>query len=61
MAKIFCCSQCNSNSKDYLKYKSWILDQKNIQILVPPMFANGHLCLSDSCLFHYKLSYKKIL
>ena len=22
------------------------------------MFANGHLCLSDSCLFHYKLSYK---
>ena len=50
---------CNSKSKDYLKYKSWILDQKkNVQILVPPMFANGHLCLSDSCLFHYKLSYK---
>ena len=50
---------CNSSSKDYLKYKSWILDQKkNIQILVPPMYANGHLCLSDSCLFHYKLSYK---
>ena len=22
------------------------------------MYANGHLCLSDSCLFHYKLSYK---
>ena len=50
---------CNPNSKGYLKYKSWILDQKkNIQILVPPMFANGHLCLSNSCLFHYKLSYK---
>ena len=50
---------CNPNSNSYLKYKSWILDQKkNIQILVPPMFANGHLCLSNSCLFHYKLSYK---
>ena len=50
---------CNPNSKEYLKHKSWILDQKkNIQILVPPMYANGHLCLSDSCLFHYKLSYK---
>ena len=50
---------CNPNSKEYLKHKSWILDQKkNIQILVPPMYANGHLCLSNSCLFHYKLSYK---
>ena len=50
---------CNPKSKEYLKHKSWILDQKkNIQILVPPMYANGHLCLSDSCLFHYKLSYK---
>ena len=50
---------CNKNSKNYLKYKSWILDgEKNIQILVPPMYANGHLCLSDVCLFHYKLSYK---
>ena len=50
---------CNKNSKNYLKYKSWILDgEKNLQILVPPMYANGHLCLSDVCLFHYKLSYK---
>ena len=47
------------NSKDYLKWKSWILSQKNgVQILVPPNFANGHLCLSNECLFHYKLSYK---
>jgi len=50
---------CNPYSKDYLRYKSWILEQKkNIQILVPPMYANGHLCLSDNCLFHYKMSYK---
>lgn len=50
---------CNKNSKNYLKHKSWILDGvKNVQILVPPMYANGHLCLSDVCLFHYKLSYR---
>ena len=50
---------CIKNSKDYLKWKSWILSQKNgLQVLVPPNFANGHLCLSKECLFHYKLSYK---
>ena len=49
---------CVKQSKDYLKWKSWILSQKNgVQILIPPYFANGHLCLSDKCLFHYKLSY----
>ena len=31
---------------------------KNVQVLVPPYFANGHLCLSKDCVFHYKLSYK---
>lgn len=36
-----------------------ILDEnKNIQVLIPPYFANGHLCLSKNCVFHYKLSYK---
>ena len=36
-----------------------ILDHKiNTQILIPPNFANGHLCLSKFCVFHYKLSYK---
>ena len=36
-----------------------ILSQKNgLQILIPPNYANGHLCLSKECLFHYKLSYK---
>jgi len=50
---------CIENSKDYLKWQSWILSQENgVQILVPPNFANGHLCLSNECLFHYKLSYK---
>lgn len=50
---------CIKKSKNYLKYKSWKLSHKNgIQILIPPNFANGHLCLSNKCLFHYKLSYK---
>ena len=46
-------------SKNYLKWKSWILSHDNgIQVLIPPNYANGHLCLSNRCLFHYKLSYK---
>lgn len=49
----------NKKSKDYLKWRSWVLSHKNgIQLLIPPNYANGHYCLSDYCLFHYKLSYK---
>ena len=49
---------CVKNSRDYLKWKSWVLSQENgLQILIPPNYANGHLCLSKKCLFHYKLSY----
>ena len=48
----------NKNSKSYLKCRTWILSQKNnIQLLIPPNYINGHYCLSDYCLFHYKLSY----
>ena len=47
------------NSKDYLKSKSFILSHTNgLQVLIPPNYANGHLCLSNECLFHYKLSYR---
>ena len=50
---------CIKKSKHYLKWKSWTLSRENgIQILIPPNYANGHLCLSKQCLFHYKLSYK---
>ena len=50
---------CDKKSKQYYKYSSFILDhQKNEQILIPPKFANGFLCLSENCVFHYKLSYK---
>ena len=46
-------------SKNYLKSKSLILSHENgVQVLIPPNYANGHLCLSNKCLFHYKLSYR---
>jgi len=47
------------NTKNYLKWYSWTLSHENgVQILIPPNYANGHLCLTKECLFHYKLSYK---
>jgi len=50
---------CVKRSKNYLKWKSWILSHENgLQILIPPNYANGYLCLSKKCLLHYKLSYK---
>ena len=49
----------NKNSKKYLKCKKIILDHKKPKIvLIPPNFANAHLCLSEHCVFHYKWSYK---
>ena len=48
----------NKNHKDYLKYKTMYLNDKNKkQVLIPPGFANGHLCTSNECLFYYKWSY----
>ena len=50
---------CRLSSKNYLKQNTFLLKaEDNIQILVPPNFANGHLCLSKKCVFHYKLAYK---
>ena len=49
----------DSKSKNFLKHKTMILKQgENKQILIPPMHLNGFLCLSNSCVFHYKLCYK---
>jgi dTDP-4-dehydrorhamnose 3,5-epimerase len=46
-------------STNYLKWDSIILSEKNrIQVLIPPMFANGHLVLSESATFFYKWSYE---
>lgn len=44
-------------SSQYLKWQSFILSDRNrYQVLVPPKFGNGHLVLSDHCIFHYKMS-----
>lgn len=49
----------DKKSNQYMKFQTFILSHnENIQILIPPKFANGHYCLSRECLFHYKLSYK---
>jgi len=49
----------DKKSNNFLKKKTFILSHKNRkQILLPPFFLNGLLCLSDECLFHYKLYYK---
>lgn len=46
------------NSDFFLKNKSFVLSSENKNsILIPPMFANGHLVLSEECVFHYKWSY----
>ena len=48
---------CRKDSPTYNKWHGYTLNDKNRhQILIPPGCANGHLCLSDSCLFHYKQS-----
>lgn len=45
------------NSETYLKYECFALNDKNrYQLLIPPGCANGHLCLSDMCIFSYKQS-----
>ncbi len=44
-------------SKQYLKWESFILtDTNRHQLLVPPGFGNAHLVLSDRVTFHYKMS-----
>jgi dTDP-4-dehydrorhamnose 3,5-epimerase len=46
------------DSHNYLKWDSIILTAKNRKsVLVPPMFANGHLVLSEEATFFYKWSY----
>jgi len=46
-------------SDTYLQCEEYVLSDKNHKgVLVPPGFANGHLCLSDECLYHYLMSYE---
>jgi dTDP-4-dehydrorhamnose 3,5-epimerase len=46
------------DSKTYLEHEIFLCSDKNhLAVLVPPKFANGHLCLSEICNFHYMQSY----
>ncbi len=45
------------DSPTYLKWESFTLNEKNrMQVLVPAGCANGHLVMSDRCIFSYKQS-----
>ena len=46
------------HSVNYLKWDSFtITDRNHLSVLIPPGFVNGHICLSEECLFHYSQSY----
>ena len=48
----------DKKDRDYLLSKKFILSfDKPKSILIPPNYANAHLCLSKFCIFHYKWSY----
>ncbi len=45
----------NPKSKQYKKWQYFNLSDVNRkQILIPPMYGNGHLVLSEICIYHYK-------
>lgn len=46
---------CDVASKDFGKWESFILsDKEPRQILVPPKHGNAHLALTEKVIFHYK-------
>jgi dTDP-4-dehydrorhamnose 3,5-epimerase len=47
----------DETSKNFGKWEGFILSENNKhQILVPPKHGNGHVCLSEKSIFHYKQS-----
>lgn len=53
----FVVADMRKDSKQFLQWQSFILTSENRhQVLVPPGFGNGHLVLSEYCIFHYKMS-----
>lgn len=45
------------SSPTYLGWEAFTVNERNrLQVLVPAGCANGHLCLSDRCIFSYKQS-----
>jgi len=56
---ILCVVNLDKKSKNYLKKKKILLNDKNKKIvLIPPNFGNAYLCTSKKCVFHYKFAYK---
>jgi dTDP-4-dehydrorhamnose 3,5-epimerase len=46
-------------STTYGKWESFIISpETQTQVLIPPMFANGHFVMEDDSIFHYKMAYK---
>ena len=47
----------DKESSQFGKWEGFVLSESNKhQVLVPPKFGNGHLCLSEKSIFHYKQS-----
>jgi len=47
----------DKDSSEFGKWVAFVLSESNKQqVLVPPNFGNGHLCLSEKSIFHYKQS-----
>ena len=45
-------------SINYKKWQAFVLSDVNkYQVLIPPKHGNGHLCLSEKSIFHYKQSH----
>jgi dTDP-4-dehydrorhamnose 3,5-epimerase len=43
------------DSPSFLQYQQWTLSEReHKQVLIPPGCVNGHLCLTESCVFSYK-------
>lgn len=49
-----------NNDKNSPQYKEWqgftLSDTNYHQVLVPPLFGNGHVVLTEMAIFHYKQS-----
>lgn len=45
----------NPKSKQYGKWEGFTLSDKNrLQVLIPPLYGNGHVVLSEYDIYHYK-------
>jgi|TARA_Y100000296_G_scaffold47492_1_gene54432 dTDP-4-dehydrorhamnose 3,5-epimerase len=55
----FVIADVREGSDTYLRWEKYTLnDENHIGVLVPPGFVNGHLCVSDECLYYYMMSYE---